>query len=215
MTEDVRSGIAEVSLVRNRSPEPTSPQSPSASGDSEYDHRLQRNALSTANNRAKSVFSGAVTTANGGTDVDMSPRKPQRKLSESKRRSKRRRTAAKETSEESSSSDSSSSDSDSSSDESDAPRLTGASGLKLHGQIHDLMLEASISRSFECYHDVVKAGGKTTTTKQSLTIVTIEWKLVARKNSHKVCKVLRKGQGIIKEDSEHQQETGTAIQGPE
>jgi hypothetical protein len=157
MTEDVRSGIAEVSLVRNRSPEPASPQSSSASGDSEYDLRLQRKAPHTANSRAKSVFSGAATMANGGTDVDMSPRKPQHKLSESKRRSKRRRTTAKETSEESSSSDSSSSDSDSSSDESDAPRLTGASGLKLHGQIHDLMLEVITTRSFDCCHDAVQA----------------------------------------------------------
>ncbi|KAG0305444.1 hypothetical protein BGZ97_001112 [Linnemannia gamsii] len=161
MTEDVRSGIAEVSLVRNRSPEPASPQSSSASGDSEYDLRLQRKAPHTANSRAKSVFSGAATMANGGTDVDMSPRKPQHKLSESKRRSKRRRTTAKETSEESSSSDSSSSDSDSSSDESDAPRLTGASGLKLHGQIHDLMLELERTRTkYAKYCEKAKASSK-------------------------------------------------------
>lgn len=141
ITEDVRSGIADVSLVRNRSPEPASPQSSTASDYSEYDRVQQERAAAAFNNRSKSVLSGAAIEANGGTDVDMSPRKPQYKLSESKRKSKRRRTAARETSGESSSSDSSSSESDSSSDESDAPRLTGASGLKLHGQIHDLMLE--------------------------------------------------------------------------
>ncbi|KAF8946347.1 hypothetical protein BGZ47_000758 [Haplosporangium gracile] len=161
MTEDVRSGIADVSLVKNRTPEPVSPQSSSASGGSEYDRIQQQKAAVSANNRSKSVFSGTPTEANGGTDVDMSPRKPQYKLPESKRRSKRRRTIARETSGESSSSDSSSSESDSSSDESDAPRVTGASGLKLHGQIHDLMLELERTRTkYAKYCEKAKASSK-------------------------------------------------------
>ncbi|KAF9143024.1 hypothetical protein BGX30_001541 [Mortierella sp. GBA39] len=161
ITEDVRSGIADVSLVRNRSLEPVSPQPSTDSGDSEYDRVQQEKVAAAFNNRSKSVLSGAAFEANGGTDVDMSPRKPQYKLPESKRRSKRRRTAARETSGESSDSDSSSSESDSSSDESDAPRLTGASGLKLHGQIHDLMLELERTRTkYAKYCEKAKASSK-------------------------------------------------------
>ncbi|KAF9105810.1 hypothetical protein BGX29_011312 [Mortierella sp. GBA35] len=89
-----------------------------------------------------------------------SPRKSETKSSESKRRSKRRRTAM-ETSGESSSSESTSSDSDSGSDESDVPRLTGASGLKLHGLIHDLMLELERTRTKHAkYCEKVKASSK-------------------------------------------------------
>ncbi|KAF9313760.1 hypothetical protein BGZ91_006175, partial [Linnemannia elongata] len=150
ITEDVRSGIADVSLVRNRSPEPVSPQSSTASGDSEFDRVQQEKAAAAFNNRSKSVFSGSVIEANGGIDVP-----------ESKRRSKRRRTVAKETSGESSDSDTSSSESDSSSDESDAPRLTSASGLKLHGQIHDLMLELERTRTkYAKYCEKAKASSK-------------------------------------------------------
>ncbi|KAK3838242.1 MAG: WD40-repeat-containing domain protein [Linnemannia gamsii] len=169
MTEDVMSGIADVSLVRNRSPElrpytgpskARSSQSQSSSDDSEYDRVRQRTAATSANPRSKSVFSTAATAGVNGMDVDMSPRKPEFRSSESKHKNKRRRTA-RETSGESSSSNSSSSESDSSSDESDAPRLTGASGLKLHGQIHDLMLELERTRTkYSKYAEKAKAASK-------------------------------------------------------
>ncbi|KAF9121137.1 hypothetical protein BGW39_010827 [Mortierella sp. 14UC] len=169
MTEDVRSGIAEVSLVRNRSPEPkpysgpsnaASSHSQSSGDDSEYDRVRQRTAASSANPRSKPVFTLAATGANGSTDVDMSPRKPEFKTSSSKRKNKRRRTA-RETSGETSSSDSSSSESDSSSDESDAPRFNGASHLKLHGQINDLMLELERTRTkYAKYTEKAKASSK-------------------------------------------------------
>ncbi|KAF9906859.1 hypothetical protein EC991_000223 [Linnemannia zychae] len=169
MTEDVRSGIAEVSLARNRSPEPnpnarlsnaTLSHSQSSGDDSEYDRARQRVVTSSANPRSRSIVTSAAIGANGSADVDMSPRKPEFKSSSSKRKNKRRRTA-RETSGESSDSDSSSSESDSSSDESDTSRFIGASDLKLHGQINDLMLELERTRTkYAKYTEKARASSK-------------------------------------------------------
>ncbi|KAF9933207.1 hypothetical protein FBU30_006148 [Linnemannia zychae] len=169
MTEDVRYGIADVSLDKSRLSEfannsgasnTISTQSPTASEDSDYDQATQRNTAMAIDHHSKSVYSTIVTNANGGTDVDMSPRKSDFKLFESKRKNKRRRTA-KETSGETSDSDSSSSESESSSDESDTPYFAGASGLKLHGQIHDLMLELERTRTkYAKYCEKAKASSK-------------------------------------------------------
>ncbi|KAG0057339.1 hypothetical protein BGZ83_011582 [Gryganskiella cystojenkinii] len=101
------------------------------------------------------------------SDIVNSPTKAMQKLdlkssrSRSKSRKDKRKQATRDSEEGSSSSESSSSDSSSDSEDSDSHQLSGATPLKIHGVIHDLLLELQRTRTKHAkYSDKAKTCSK-------------------------------------------------------